>query len=177
MKIMKLQLEELQLSTTLLIRSITRGTSSNVMVVKQIRNHPGSMQWQADPGVILILAILKNFSHNSISPFSLYGRINPLISAQQNIPALLLAHLIPSLLKQSTNSSRTCRILFRLVSKYSRINLLSESIEVTNLWVGADIEENLVNFLAAAKTLSLNEHITPTLNPARDRSFDREYTM
>lgn len=60
-----------QISTTLLIRSITMGISFSDNVVKQHLNHPGSMQWQADPGVTLIFAMLKNLSHNSISPFSL----------------------------------------------------------------------------------------------------------
>lgn len=38
------QSEDLQVSTTLIIRSIIIGTSSKEKVVKQIRNHPGSMQ-------------------------------------------------------------------------------------------------------------------------------------
>ncbi|GMP69996.1 hypothetical protein CsSME_00029042 [Camellia sinensis var. sinensis] len=29
-----------------------------------------ALQWQADPGVTLIFAMLKSLSHNSISPFS-----------------------------------------------------------------------------------------------------------
>jgi hypothetical protein len=37
------------------------------------------------------------------------------------------------------------------------MNLVSDSIEISNLWLGAEIGENLVNLLAAGKTIALNE--------------------
>ncbi|KAL8150479.1 hypothetical protein V2J09_020287 [Rumex salicifolius] len=40
-------------------------------VVKHNLNHPGSIQWQDDPGVALTLATFNSFPHSSSSPFSL----------------------------------------------------------------------------------------------------------
>jgi hypothetical protein len=37
------------------------------------------------------------------------------------------------------------------------MNLVSDSIEISNLWLGAEIGENLVNRLAGAKTIALYE--------------------
>ena len=70
-KYQKNQFWDLQVSQTFLMRFITTGTSLSDKLLKQSLNHPGSMQWQQDPGITLILPMFKSLFLSSISPFSL----------------------------------------------------------------------------------------------------------
>lgn len=61
----------LWLSVIVLSLCTKTGISCSLNVVKQHLNHPGSMQWQDEPGVTLTFASSNNLSQSLRSPFSL----------------------------------------------------------------------------------------------------------
>lgn len=86
-------------STTALMRCTATSSVSSLILAKQTRNHPGSLQWHEDPGETLSPKSDTTFFQSSISASKVSDFSRTRISTQQNNPALLLKHGIPDFMR------------------------------------------------------------------------------
>lgn len=76
---------------------------SSDMLAKHIRNQPGSLQWQDEPGEMFNPTWYTIFFHSSISASKVLEWRRCLISTQQNNAALLSKQLIPAFCRPETS--------------------------------------------------------------------------
>lgn len=145
----------------------------SLMFAKQTLNHPGSEQWQEDPGEIFSFTSHSIEFQRANSPSLVCSSNNGLRFIQQNSPAFPFKHSIPALFSPWMIISYLSFSLSLFMLVYFSVNSLSASIEAKRCCVWEEIRVKLDILLAVVTTLSLYEYIVPTLKPGRPRSLER----
>lgn len=156
-------------------RILMRATWSvcSLILAKQTLNHPGSEQWQEEPGDILSFTSCNIIFHNPNSSSLVFSFNKFPKFIQQNNPAFPLRHSIPIPRKPWIIIPYLFLSLSRFVRMYFSVKLVSDSIVASSCCVWDEIKVKLDILLAVVTTLSLYEYIVPTLKPGSPRSFER----
>lgn len=130
-------------------------TVGSSMLAIHTRNHPGSEQWNDEPGEMFSLTSLIMTRQRAISASEVFSVRRWLKSIQRNRPAFLCKQLIPTWAKLSVKVWCLFSNLLALSERNFSTNSSSDSREEIRCWVWDETSPKLDIFLAHCTTWSL----------------------